>query len=168
MQGDNYNLQQYLQAASEFLYHRFTIFLDTVVYKDYQIRVQHHWFRFEWQFRGSAHLHGFLWVENPPTLSDINLENAGDRLKLEAFWVGKEYERILQLKVFIQQLFIHVITTYLLHTTLTWICHIQQIESRSIFVGLPAGGVPTLSFDAKPLNVCSETVCGSYCLRKKS
>lgn len=39
----------------EFLYDRFSIFLNTVVYKG-----KSSWFRFEWQFRGSGHLHGFL------------------------------------------------------------------------------------------------------------
>lgn len=59
----NTNLPCYPQLASEFLYHRFKIFLEKVAYKHQLMKVRDHWFRFEWQFRGSGHLHGFLWIE---------------------------------------------------------------------------------------------------------
>ena len=82
----NNNLQHYPQIASEFLYHRFNIFLEQVILKYPNMKVRDYWFRYEWQFRGSGHSHGFLWIENAPTLSKIQLEHAGDRLQLETYW----------------------------------------------------------------------------------
>lgn len=34
--------------------------------------VKHFWFRYEWQERGSGHIHGFLWLKDAPNPDDIN------------------------------------------------------------------------------------------------
>ena len=138
----NQNLQQYPQLAAEFLYHRFTTFLDKVIYKDQQIKVKQHWFRFEWQFRGSGHLHGFLWVENAPTLSDINLDNSGDRLKLKTFWT-KDRVRVDTLVKGLHPAVIHPCQHNLPLT------HHLELD---------------LSYLA---NRVQKHICGSYCLRRK-
>lgn len=30
-----------------------------------------HWYRFEWHNRGSGHVHGFLWLKDTPSISQI-------------------------------------------------------------------------------------------------
>lgn len=82
----NENLQMYPQLASEFLHQRFNLFLDTIAYAHPTMKVHDHWFRYEWQFRGSGHLHGFLWIDHAPNLSNIILDNSGNRLLIETFW----------------------------------------------------------------------------------
>jgi ATP-dependent DNA helicase PIF1 len=34
--------------------------------------VVHFWYRYEWQERGSGHVHGFLWLKDAPTVDEIN------------------------------------------------------------------------------------------------
>jgi len=34
--------------------------------------VKDYWYRFEWQHRGSPHIHGLLWLEDAPSCSDID------------------------------------------------------------------------------------------------
>ncbi|KAF9501698.1 hypothetical protein BDN71DRAFT_1438317 [Pleurotus eryngii] len=34
--------------------------------------VQHFWYRYEWQERGSGHVHGFLWLKDAPNVDEID------------------------------------------------------------------------------------------------
>lgn len=36
--------------------------------------VTDHWYRFEWQQRGSSHIHGFLWLTDAPKPSVVTAE----------------------------------------------------------------------------------------------
>jgi hypothetical protein len=36
--------------------------------------VEHFWYRYEWQERGSGHIHGFLWLKDAPNPDDINFD----------------------------------------------------------------------------------------------
>ena len=138
----NHNLQNYPQLASEFLFHRFNLFLEEVAYKFQEMKVRDHWFMFEWQFRGSGHLHGFLWIDDAPTLSKIDLENDGDRLQLESFW---HHARVR------------------VDTPIKWL---YPAPIHPCQHNLPL--TEDLSLDLSYLaNRVQKHTCGSYCLRKR-
>ena len=40
-----------------------------------QLDVVDHWWRFEWQHRGSSHIHGFLWLKHAPPVEDLKLDD---------------------------------------------------------------------------------------------
>ena len=64
--------------------------------------------QFEWQFRGSGHLHGFLWIEN-----------AGDRLRLETFWTNN---------ICILTLLHYLVTLFRISNVVTWYTTIEPFR----------------------------------------
>ena len=40
------------------------------------------WYRFEWQDRGSGHVHGFLWLTGGPEITDARMEDPAFRQTL--------------------------------------------------------------------------------------
>ena len=58
----NLNINPHITAY--YLVRRFKLFFKHVLSKVFGVR--DHWYRFEWQERGSGHIHGFLWLEGPP------------------------------------------------------------------------------------------------------
>src|SRR5947199_43293 len=69
------NLVDYPQIAASYLHERFNIFLKCVLKKNKRLRVKEHWFQFEWQFRGSGHVHGFLWLDGAPDVPSLDLDD---------------------------------------------------------------------------------------------
>ncbi|XP_059076830.1 uncharacterized protein LOC131876070 [Cryptomeria japonica] len=59
-----------------FLHFRFTIFREEII--DKVLKSKDHWYRYEWQHRGSAHIHGFLWLPNAPAMDNIDWSNYDD------------------------------------------------------------------------------------------
>lgn len=62
-------LQENPHIAAEYLDRRFQLFLRHVLKTKF--RVNDFWYRYEWQARGSGHVHGFLWLENAPSYDDL-------------------------------------------------------------------------------------------------
>ncbi|KAI3924837.1 hypothetical protein MKW98_031088 [Papaver atlanticum] len=62
-------LNQNPLVVSWFLQKRVDLFLKLFLKKEF--KVVDHWYRFEWQSRGSGHMHGFLWLEDRPDPSRI-------------------------------------------------------------------------------------------------
>lgn len=54
--------------TSWYFYYRSKKFIDEVIKKLFDVTDL--WCRYEWQARGSPHLHGVLWIKNAPTLSN--------------------------------------------------------------------------------------------------
>ena len=50
--------------AACYLVQRVKLFFECVVKKVFHVK--DYWYRYEWQDRGSGHVHGFLWLEGPP------------------------------------------------------------------------------------------------------
>lgn len=48
--------------------------------------VKDFWYRFEWQFRGSPHIHGLLWLENAPGCNDIDSLNDQARARIVEYF----------------------------------------------------------------------------------
>lgn len=61
-----------------FFERRVDIFMKKFMVKYF--RVKDFWYRFEWQHRGSPHIHGLLWLDNAPNCVDIEaLESEEER-----------------------------------------------------------------------------------------
>ena len=84
------NVNDYPQICASFLYYRFKLFLNTIK-KIPQLDYVEYWCRFEWQFRGSGHIHGILWLKNGPKIEDKNLESQRDREELVDFYMQLVY-----------------------------------------------------------------------------
>ena len=39
------------------------------------MNVEDYWFRYEWKHRGSAHVHGFIWLKGAPKMDNIDWNN---------------------------------------------------------------------------------------------
>ena len=50
--------------AAYYLVQQVKLFFKCVVKKVFHVK--DYWYRYEWQDRGSGHVHGFLWLEGPP------------------------------------------------------------------------------------------------------
>ena len=50
-----------------------------------------HWSRYEWQHRGSGHVHGFLWLKNGPDLDRKNVNDLEHRRELVQFFSNKVF-----------------------------------------------------------------------------
>ena len=64
-------MQEHPHIVADYLERRFILFFKEVLCKIYN--VADHWYRFEWQARGSGHIHGFLWIEDCPVVNDLEL-----------------------------------------------------------------------------------------------
>ncbi|XP_053204723.1 uncharacterized protein LOC128389199 [Panonychus citri] len=63
--------------TAQFFKTRIDIYRKTVL-KTF-LNVKDFWMRYEWQFRGSPHVHGLLWLENAPDLATIDSQSAADK-----------------------------------------------------------------------------------------
>ncbi|KAI3935332.1 hypothetical protein MKW98_027152 [Papaver atlanticum] len=70
-------------VVSWFFQKRVLIFFKEYLKK--QFSVIDHWYRFEWQNRGSGHVHGFLWLKDGPEVSHIGTDDQLRRLICEYF-----------------------------------------------------------------------------------
>ena len=75
------NIQDCPHIVAHYLDIRFRTFLKRVVYP--YLKVTDHWYRYEWQHRGSGHLHCLFWTESGPPLDPSTEE---DRAAFAAYW----------------------------------------------------------------------------------
>lgn len=57
-------------VAATYLDHRVQIFLKHFLFPT--LGADHFWYRYEWQDRGSGHIHGFVWLKDAPDVSKID------------------------------------------------------------------------------------------------
>lgn len=65
---------------------RTNIFVSEVISRLFSVR--DYWFRFEWQHRGSPHIHGVLWLADAPDTSDIDSLNDAERSAIVQYFDG--------------------------------------------------------------------------------
>ena len=75
------NLTDNPHIAAAYLVKRFELFFSCVIKKLFD--VQDYWYRFEWQDRGSGHIHGFLWLNGPP---QPNTDTEESRNAMAQYW----------------------------------------------------------------------------------
>ena len=66
--------------AAFYFQKRWEIFFAEVLKPKF--KVKYYWWRYEWQHRGSSHVHGFLWLENAPSIDTLN---TSDPVSLQSF-----------------------------------------------------------------------------------
>ena len=79
------NLTNFPQICAAFLHHRVRLFLQ-VVKKIPGLEYVDYWCRYEWQFRGSGHLHGVLWLMDGPKVSGRDLDCEVEKQELVDFY----------------------------------------------------------------------------------
>ena len=66
---------------------RFNVYFRKVVSP--LLKVKDHCFRFEWQHRGSSHVHGLIWLDGAPSVDDLDLENVVSVRGFLDFWQSR-------------------------------------------------------------------------------
>jgi len=73
-----HNLKTSPHIVAEFLAHRAIDYMKHISHalgvKDIS-RFKDFWYRFEWQHRGSGHIHGFLWLVDAPAIDDLDWDD---------------------------------------------------------------------------------------------
>jgi hypothetical protein len=78
------NVQNNPHIIAQWLHIRFKAFLETVV-KPY-LKMDDYWLRYEWQVRGTGHIHMILWTKGEPHMGKPTEERRRD---IARFWAGK-------------------------------------------------------------------------------
>jgi helitron helicase-like protein/uncharacterized protein DUF6570/PIF1-like helicase len=76
------NLRDNPHIVSFWFHHRFKTFKEVVL--DRKFKIRDYWFRYEWQGRGSTHVHGVYWVQLAP--DSEQLDSAQLRDAFARFW----------------------------------------------------------------------------------
>ncbi|XP_059068275.1 uncharacterized protein LOC131047632 [Cryptomeria japonica] len=63
------NIVQNPHLTALYMHHRFTAFRAEVLEKF--LGATDYWYRYEWQHRGSAHIHGFIWLQEAPNIDKM-------------------------------------------------------------------------------------------------
>ena len=50
------------------------------------MKVIYFWCRYEWQHRGSPHVHGFIWIEGAPNMDNIDWSNEDECKSAERYF----------------------------------------------------------------------------------
>jgi len=79
------NLADFPHLAASFLQARVKQFLEHLK-KCSDFDYEDYWYRYEWQHRGSGHVHGFLWLKNGPKIDEKNLDSETHRQELVQFF----------------------------------------------------------------------------------
>ena len=56
--------------ASYYFQKRWQVFFDHYLVKKFKIK--DYWWRYEWQHRGSSHIHGFFWMSDAPSVDNLD------------------------------------------------------------------------------------------------
>ncbi|KAK4699420.1 ATP-dependent DNA helicase PIF1, partial [Phenoliferia sp. Uapishka_3] len=67
----NYSLNNNPHIAAWYFQRRWEVYFKEFLTP--KLGVVDHWYRYEWQHRGSSHVHGFLWLADAPDLSNLEL-----------------------------------------------------------------------------------------------
>src|SRR5947207_14100017 len=80
----NQNLNENPVITAYWFQKRFDVCFKTVLAKKFDIK--DHWYRYEWQHRGSSHIHGFVWIDGAPDVDLLDLENPDSVQEFIQFW----------------------------------------------------------------------------------
>ena len=78
------NLNENPAIAAYWFQKRWELFFKHVLQKKFKIK--DYWWRYEWQFRGSSHVHAFFWFEDAPAVESLNLEDPESVTAFIEFW----------------------------------------------------------------------------------
>jgi ATP-dependent DNA helicase PIF1 len=78
------NLLFNMAIAAYYFQKRWELFYEHVLKK--KLKVKDYWWRYEWQFRGSSHVHCFFWLEDAPAVESLDLDNPESISTFVEFW----------------------------------------------------------------------------------
>ena len=78
------NLNENPAIAAYWFQKRWELFFTHVLKKKFKIK--DYWWRYEWQFRGSSHVHAFFWLEDAPAVESLDLEDPESVARFVEFW----------------------------------------------------------------------------------
>ena len=78
------NLNENPAIAAYWFQKRWELFFEHVLKKKFKIK--DYWWRYEWQFRGSSHVHAFFWLENASMIESLDLEDPESISAFLEFW----------------------------------------------------------------------------------
>ena len=84
------NLTRYPHIVASFLQSRVKTFLESLKQIP-EFDYIDHWYRYEWQHRGSGHVHGFLWLKDGPAIDDKDFSNADHRSELAQYFAKRVF-----------------------------------------------------------------------------
>lgn len=64
------NLRRYPHVVAQYFHHKTQLFISRIA--ESALGAEAHWCRYEWQSRGSTHVHFFLWLRDTPDLSFLD------------------------------------------------------------------------------------------------
>lgn len=70
--------------AAWWFQHRFHLFFKHVLSKIFNI--DNFWYHFEWQHRGSSHVHGLIWIRDAPSIAGLDPSNPSTCRDFLDFW----------------------------------------------------------------------------------
>src|SRR5271169_1038435 len=78
------NLNENPAIAAYWFHKRWEHFFKHVLQKEFNIK--DYWWRFEWQFRGSSHVHAFFWFADAPPVEALNLDDLESVAAFVQYW----------------------------------------------------------------------------------
>lgn len=78
------NLNENPAIAAWWFQNRFQLYLKHVLTP--LLDVVDHWCRYEWQHRGSSHVHGLLWCRNAPTADSLDVHDPASLDEFVQYW----------------------------------------------------------------------------------
>jgi len=78
------NLNNNPAVAAYYFQKRWEVFFEEVIQKKFDVK--DFWWRYEWQHRGSSHVHGFLWLKDAPSVDDFDRNNPEAVQNYINFW----------------------------------------------------------------------------------
>ncbi|XP_059076947.1 uncharacterized protein LOC131876152 [Cryptomeria japonica] len=78
------NVINYPHIVAHYMHLRHSIFRKEILEKG--MNVEDFWSRYEWQHRGSPHVHGFIWMNGAPNMDNIDWSNEEQRKHAEKYF----------------------------------------------------------------------------------
>ncbi|XP_059076868.1 uncharacterized protein LOC131031330 [Cryptomeria japonica] len=78
------NVINYPHIVAHYMHLRHSIFRKEILEKG--MNVEDFWSRYEWQHRGSPHVHGFIWMNGAPNMDNIDWSNEEQRKHVEKYF----------------------------------------------------------------------------------
>ena len=81
------NINENPALAAYWFYRRWNLFFTSVLKPLF--RITEWWFRYEWQHRGSSHVHGLFWMKDAPSPDKLDIEKPDTVEQFLSFWSSR-------------------------------------------------------------------------------
>ena len=81
------NVNENPALAAWWFYRRWNLFFTHVIKPLFGVKEW--WIRFEWQHRGSSHVHGLIWMKGAPSPDELDMNDRGSVANFLNFWASR-------------------------------------------------------------------------------